>query len=108
MIQIEKQNLFISGSFSDTYHEIEDYQKVLVHVNKSLKPNGKLILLEKLKSRIKGKSRSEQAAAHSLASKYVKEELQGAGFKIEYEVADFGRWEEDSEKQIWFVIAVKN
>ncbi|MDT0607575.1 class I SAM-dependent methyltransferase [Croceitalea rosinachiae] len=101
-------NIFDAIYIIDTYHEIEDYHEVLEHVNKSLKPNGKLILLEKLKSRIKGKPRRQQVEAHSLASKYVKKELQEAGFKIEYEESNFGLWERNPGKQIWFVIAVPN
>jgi len=101
-------NTFDAIYIIDTYHEIEDYREVLGHVKRSLKPNGKLILLEKLKSPIKDKSRNQQADAHSLSSKYVKKELEEVGFRIEYEETNFGLWERDSEKQIWFVIALKN
>ncbi len=89
----------------DTYHEIENYRKVLGHVRKALKANGKLVLLEKLKKWVKGQSRQNQALAHSLAPKYVKEELKVAGFEIIDQVLDHGDWQNNPEKQMWFVVA---
>ena len=91
----------------DTYHEINSYKKVLGHIFKSLKPGGKLVLLEKLKKRVIGKSREVQIAAHSLSPKYVKKELQEAGFIIKKEVENFGYWERDKSKQMWILIAAK-
>ncbi|MCO4822980.1 MAG: methyltransferase domain-containing protein, partial [Flavobacteriaceae bacterium] len=63
----------------DTYHEITDYMRVLNHVKKALKPGGKVVIIEKLKSRIKGKSREAQTDAHSLSIPYVKDELESIG-----------------------------
>ena len=51
----------------DTYHEIDEYMKVLAHIKKSLKPGGRLLILEKLKEQKRGKSREEQASGHTLA-----------------------------------------
>lgn len=91
----------------DTYHEIDDNMTVLKHVYESLKPGGRLIILEKLKARVKGKSRDAMTMAHSLAPKYVKKELKKAGFKITAQFDDLGDWEEDSEKVMWLIAAVK-
>ena len=74
----------------DTYHEIDEYMNVLAHIKKSLKPDGRLLILEKLKEQKRGKSREEQARGHTLSPKYVKEELQEAGFSITKEINDFG------------------
>jgi len=90
----------------DTYHEIDEYMKVLAHIKKSLKPGGRLLILEKLKEQKRGKSREEQASGHTLASKYVKEELQEAGFSITKEINDFGAWQENEEKQMWILVAL--
>jgi len=90
----------------DTYHEIEYYMKMLSHIKKSLKPNGKILILEKLKKAKLGKSREEQAKAHTLSSKYVKQELKEAGFSVTKEVNDFGAWQENEEKQMWILVAV--
>ncbi len=91
----------------DTYHEIGAYEKVLQHVRRALKPGGKVMILEKLKSRVKGKSRGEQVLAHSLGPEYVREELVQAGFNIVNEIADHGDWERDETKQMWFIVAQK-
>ncbi|MEP3570277.1 MAG: class I SAM-dependent methyltransferase [Flavobacteriaceae bacterium] len=91
----------------DTYHEIEAYEKVLRLVKSGLKPNGKIMILEKLKKRVKGKSREEQVAAHSLSMGYVKKELKQAGFTITSEIANHGKWEREEDKQMWVVLAQK-
>lgn len=89
----------------DTYHEMNDYMEILGHIRKSLKPNGRLLMLEKLKKHKRGKSRKEQTSAHTLSPKYVKKELQEAGFSITKEIEDFGDWQRNEEKQMWILVA---
>ena len=91
----------------DTYHEMDDYMTILDHVHKSLKSGGKILIVEKLKSRIKGKSREAQTDAHSLGMEYVREELSRAGFRPLYSNEDLGDWENDEDKVIWMLIAEK-
>ncbi len=91
----------------DTYHEIEAYKKVLNHIRKALKPGGRIMVLEKLKKRIVGKSRAEQVAAHSLAIHYVEKELQQAGFAIINKIENHGLWQNDGDKQMWVLLAKK-
>ena len=91
----------------DTYHEITAYKKVLNYVRKALKPRGQIIVLEKLKKRIVGKSRAEQVAAHSLAMSYVEKELQQAGFTISSKIENHGLWENQDDKQMWVLFAKK-
>ncbi|NNC70263.1 MAG: methyltransferase domain-containing protein [Flavobacteriaceae bacterium] len=91
----------------DSYHEMTSYEKMLKHFYSSLLPNGKLVLLEKIKKHKIGKSRREQTDAHTLSLAYVKKELVEAGFSVEYEVPNFGYWERDKTKQMWILIAKK-
>lgn len=91
----------------DTYHEIQSYRKVLDHVKKALKPEGRILILEKLKDHARDKSREEQVNAHTLSSKYVKRELREAGFEIVTEIEDLGHWEEEEDKTMWLVVASK-
>jgi len=91
----------------DTYHEITANKEFLKHLKNSLKPGSKLVMLEKLKKRLIGKSRKDQASGHTLALSYVKKELQDAGFTIRVEIEDFGQWEEDPTKIMWVLIAEK-
>lgn len=90
----------------DTYHEMDDYIKILGYIKKALKPTGRILILEKLKEHKRGKSREEQVRGHTLSSKYVKQELKEAGFSITKEVKDFGHWQENEEKQMWIVVGI--
>ncbi|RKN81116.1 class I SAM-dependent methyltransferase [Ulvibacterium marinum] len=90
----------------DTYHEMENYTEVLFHIKKALKPSGRILVLEKLKTHKKGKSREEQTNAHTLSPKYVKKELEEAGFSIRKEIGDFGDWKEDKDKPMWILVGV--
>lgn len=91
----------------DTYHEIEAHEKVLRLVKNSLKPNGKIMILEKFKKRVKGKTRKEQVSAHSLNIGYVRKELKQAGFAIVSEIENHGKWEREDDKQMWVILAQK-
>lgn len=91
----------------DTYHEMEEYNTILKHVYKSLKSGGRIVIIEKLKSHIKGESRADQVDAHSLSPKYVKKELMSAGFILLHQEDNMGAWENDEDKVIWMLIAQK-
>lgn len=89
----------------DTYHEIANYKQMLFHIKNALKPNGKLLVLEKLKEQHIGKSRQAQANGHTLSINYVEKELKNAGFKIDKKNTDFGTWNYEPEKQMWIITA---
>ncbi len=91
----------------DTYHEIDDYKSVLAHIKNSLKLGGRLLILEKLKEHAKEKSRKDQMDAHTLSMKYVKKDIEKAGFSVIKEVHDFGKWENDTDKTMWILVATK-
>lgn len=90
----------------DTYHEMEAYKTILAHLKKALKSDGRLLILEKLKAHMKGKSREAQSDAHTLSLKYVKKELLEAGFSIVKEIARYGTWNHEEDKQMWILVAV--
>lgn len=90
----------------DTYHEIDEYETMLAHIRKSLKPGGRLLILEKLKNHARNKSRNEQTNAHTLSPKFVKKELKEAGFTVTGEYKDIGNWENETTKKIWVLVAV--
>ncbi|MCL6265949.1 class I SAM-dependent methyltransferase [Flagellimonas myxillae] len=92
----------------DTYHEMDSYEEILRHVKNALKVGGKVMLLEKLKDRVRGKTRRDQVNAHSLGPEYVRRELRQAGFTIISEIEDHGDWERDSSKQMWVLVAEKS
>ena len=88
----------------DAYHEMNDYQQILFHVKKALKPDGRILILEKLKRQKIGKSRKEQTQGHTIAPKYVENELKEAGFEVIAIEKDLGYWEEDPDKKIWVIV----
>ncbi|WP_297703793.1 class I SAM-dependent methyltransferase [uncultured Eudoraea sp.] len=90
----------------DAYHEMNDYKQILFHVKKALKPDGRILILEKLKQQMIGKSRQEQTQSHTIAPKYVKNELKEAGFEVIAIEKDLGYWEEDKDKKIWVMVGV--
>ncbi|MBQ4819346.1 methyltransferase domain-containing protein [Aquimarina sp. MMG016] len=92
----------------DTYHEMKDYRDILEHIKKSLKPNGKVVIIEKFKKHMLNKSRDEQVDEHTISSEYVTEELEKAGFSISTYVHDFGRWKNEADKRIWIVVGDVN
>ncbi|NER13606.1 methyltransferase domain-containing protein [Leptobacterium flavescens] len=102
-----KENSLDAVVIMDTYHEMRDYMEILKHVKKALKPDGRILILEKFKHYTRNKSREHQTDAHTLASKYVKKELEDSGFKITKEVKDFGKWNNESDKTIWILVGVK-
>lgn len=91
----------------DTYHEMDSHEQILQHVKNTLKPGGKVMLMEKLKKRVKNKSREEQVSAHSLGANYVRKELEQAGFAIISEIKNHGKWEREEDKQMWVLLAQK-
>ena len=91
----------------DTYHEMVDYMTILNHVKEALKPGGRVIIIEKQKNRIRDQSRKSQIDSHSMTPKYVKKELMSAGFKDLYQKSKIGFWENDTDKIIWMLMAVK-
>ncbi len=91
----------------DTYHEIDAYKKVLKKVYASLKKGGKLLILEEIKIYRINDSRKDQTKGHDIALRYVKKDLVKAGFTIEIEIPDFGRWENKEEEQMWILVAKK-
>lgn len=91
----------------DTYHEMEDYMTILEHVKKALKPGGRIIIIEKLKRKVRDRSRKSMTDAHSMSPKYVRKELFRAGFENLVQDNNIGNWENDRDKVIWMITATK-
>ncbi|MBQ0736137.1 class I SAM-dependent methyltransferase [Aquimarina celericrescens] len=90
----------------DTYHEIDDYMVVLNHLKKSLKPEGRIVIIEKFKSHMRNTTRNEQMKAHTISLDFVKSELKKAGFTVIKEIKDFGDWKNESDKKIWVLVGI--
>ena len=92
----------------DAYHEMVKPKTMLRHFRNALKPGGRIVILEKLKEKVRDKSRKAQTLAHSLGPEYVRKELKEAGFTILREVRDLGDWENNPKKKIWVLVAGYN
>jgi ubiquinone/menaquinone biosynthesis C-methylase UbiE len=89
----------------DAYHEMDEYMEILSHVRRSLKPGGRVVILEKLKDHAKDKNRAQQVQSHTLSPGYVKKELEEAGFIVVDEYNDLGHWDHESDKTMWLLVA---
>ena len=92
--------------FLDTYHEIEEYEKVLTNVYQALKPGGKLVMIEPLAQSRRTWSREDQADKHEISIKYAINDLQEAGFQITKTVDPFIDRPSKSD-QMWMIVAIK-
>jgi predicted methyltransferase len=66
----------------DAYHELEPLGVMLEHVRAALKPGGRLVVVDPIDPRLRGRPRREQAKVHSLESGFAALEVRAAGFDI--------------------------
>lgn len=89
----------------DTYHEMDDYKDILEHVKRSLKPKGRLVLIEPIASEREKWARKRQADKHEIAIRYACEDLKKAGFTIIKEENSFLDRKEEKGDRLWMIIA---
>ena len=90
----------------DTYHEMDDHDKILQHIKASLKPGGRLVICEPIANERKGKSREEQEKRHELGMNYALEDLTKAEFQIILKNENFVDRSVKGDK-MWIVVARK-
>lgn len=91
----------------DTYHEMEDHDKILQHIFKALKPGGRLLLCEPIAESRRNAKRSEQEGRHELGMNFAIEDLKKAGFKISLQKDPYvDRMKEKGDK-MWVILAIK-
>jgi SAM-dependent methyltransferase len=66
----------------NAYHEMERHQDTLAHLNRALKPGGRLVLVEPLDPTLRVERRDRQTQSHSLAAGFAVTEVRAAGFEI--------------------------
>lgn len=92
----------------DAYHEMDDYMDILGHIQKALKPNGQLVIMEPVGDDRRGWSRSRQEGKHEIDMKYVIEDLEQAGFKVMRQEDPFIDRTKKKHDKMWLLIAQKN
>lgn len=91
----------------DTYHEMDDHDKILEHVKVSLKNGGRLILCEPIADARKKLTRAEQEKRHELGMNFALEDLKKAGFEIVYQKDPFVDRSKVKGDMMWIVVAQK-
>ena len=91
----------------DTYHEMDDHDKILAHVKTSLKYGGRLILCEPIAESRKKLTRAEQEKKHELGMNFALEDLKKAGFEIMVQKDPFVDRNKVKGDMMWIVVAQK-
>jgi ubiquinone/menaquinone biosynthesis C-methylase UbiE len=65
----------------NSYHEMPRFKEVLLHIRESLKPGGRLLIVEP-GPLLAEQTRADQIARHHISSKFVADEMAQAGFAI--------------------------
>ncbi len=90
----------------DAYHEMDDYQKVLGHIFKALKPGGRLVLVEPIAKERMAWTRKKQADKHEIALRFALADLKAAGFSIKKQRDPFIE-RPSKDDRMWMAVALK-
>ena len=74
-------HMFDAVMIANAYHEFAEPAAMLRHAREALKPAGKLVVIEAISVRMRGKTRAEQARAHEIAPETLRREIEAAGFR---------------------------
>lgn len=91
----------------DTYHEMDDHDKILHHVLAALKPGGRLVLCEAIAESRRKESRSVQEGKHELGMNFALDDLRKAGFIILKQQDPFVDRTSEKGDKMWLIVAVK-
>ncbi len=91
----------------DTYHEMDDHDKILQHIKASLKPGGRLVICEPIAEERRNQNREDQERKHELGMNYALEDLQKAGFSIIKKQDPFVDRSKEKGDKMWLIVAAK-
>jgi ubiquinone/menaquinone biosynthesis C-methylase UbiE len=91
----------------DTYHEMDDHDKILQHIKASLKSGGRLVICEPIADERKKLTRPEQEKKHELGMNFALEDLKKAGFKILKQLDPFVDRTKEKGDKMWLIVVVK-
>jgi cyclopropane fatty-acyl-phospholipid synthase-like methyltransferase len=91
----------------DTYHEMDDHDKILQHIKSSLKPGGRLVLCEAIADSRRAVTREEQERKHELSINFALADLQAAGFTIVKQQDPFVDRTAEKGDKMWLIVAEK-
>jgi ubiquinone/menaquinone biosynthesis C-methylase UbiE len=91
----------------DTYHEMQDHDKILQHVLAAMKKGGRLVICEPIAANRRDLPRGDQEKKHELGIKYALEDLAKAGFTVLEKADPFVDREKIKGDKMWIIVAVK-
>jgi len=91
----------------DTYHEMDDHDKILQHIKASLKPGGRLVLCEPIAEERRTLNREDQEKKHELGMNYALDDLQKAGFSIIKKLDPYVDRSKEKGDKMWLIVAAK-
>lgn len=112
LIHSTADNPKLSGEILDAavivnaYHEMTEYKSMLLHIKNSLKPGGRLVIVEPITDRLRKASRKEQTDTHRIASSIVKKDLEDAGFQIDTVIEPFVQRVSRND-EMWLMVGIK-
>ncbi|WP_185154219.1 class I SAM-dependent methyltransferase [Fulvivirga sp. M361] len=90
----------------DTYHEMDDYLKILKHIKQALKPGGKLVIIEPIGEERRTWNRKSQEGKHEIAIRYVLDDLEKAGYRIIQQRDPFIERGQHKKDALWALVAI--
>jgi tRNA A58 N-methylase Trm61 len=91
----------------DTYHEMDDHDKILQHIKVALKPGGRLILCEPIAEERRKSTRADQERKHELGMNFAVEDVLKAGLIIQKQQDPFVDRSKEKGDKMWLMVAVK-
>ena len=89
----------------DTYHEMDDHDKMLLHIKAALKPGGRLVICEPIAEERRKLLRSEQERKHELGMNYALDDLRKAGFAIIFKQDPYIDRQQVKGDKMWIIVA---
>ncbi|MEO5975619.1 MAG: methyltransferase domain-containing protein [Chryseolinea sp.] len=91
----------------DTYHEMDDHDKILIKVKSALKTDGRLVVCEPIAESREKLDRAQQESKHELAMNFALKDLQKAGFHILFQKDPFVDRTKIKGDKMWIIVATK-
>ncbi|MBX2914007.1 MAG: class I SAM-dependent methyltransferase [Cyclobacteriaceae bacterium] len=91
----------------DTYHEMDEHDKILQHLKAALKTGGRLVLCEAIADARKESTREEQERKHELSINFALADLKAAGFTIIKQQDPFVDRTKEKGDKMWLIVAEK-
>lgn len=90
----------------DTYHEMDDHDKILQKIKIALKKGGRLLLCEPIAGDRRKLTRPEQEQKHELGINFALDDLTKAGYTILYQKDPYVDRTKAKGDKMWVIVAV--